>query len=52
MAYVRKGISAKKSLEEIVKVDALPGFPDHVSSGQVLTLANTLTAAYEELTGK
>ena len=51
MDYVRKGISAKKSLEEIVKVDALPGFPDHVSNGQVLTLTGVLTAAYEEQTG-
>ena len=28
----------------------LPGFTDYVSNGQVLTLAGTLTAAYEELT--
>lgn len=33
-------------------MDAIPGFPDHVSSGQVLTLAGVLTAAYEEQTGK
>jgi glyoxylase-like metal-dependent hydrolase (beta-lactamase superfamily II) len=52
MDHVRKGISAKKSLEEILKVEAIPGFPDHVSSGQVLTLAGVLTAAYEEQTGK
>ena len=52
MDHVKKGISAKKSLEEILKVEAIPGFPDHVSSGQVLTLAGVLTAAYEEQTGK
>jgi cyclase len=52
MDHVKKGISAKKSLEEILKMDAVPGFPDHVSSGQVLTLAGVLTAAYEEQTGK
>lgn len=52
MDHVKKGISAKKSMEEILKVEAIPGFPDHVSSGQVLTLAGVLTAAYEEQTGK
>jgi glyoxylase-like metal-dependent hydrolase (beta-lactamase superfamily II) len=50
--YVQKGIKAKQPQEAIVKAESLPGFADHVSSGQVLTLANTLTAAYEELTGK
>jgi len=52
MDYVKKGIAAKKSQEEIVKAEALPGFPDHVSLGTVLTLNGTLTAAYEEQTGK
>ena len=30
----------------------LPGFTDYASNGTVLTLANTLTAAYEEVAGK
>jgi glyoxylase-like metal-dependent hydrolase (beta-lactamase superfamily II) len=48
----QKGIKAKQPLEEIVKAEAIPGFPDHASQGQVLTIAGVLTAAYEELTGK
>ena len=51
MDHVQKGISAKKSLEEILKIEAIPGFPDHVSSGQVLTLAGVLTAAYKSRRG-
>jgi cyclase len=52
LAHAQKGIRAKQSQEAIVKVDALPGFTDYASSGTVLTLAGTLTAAYEELGGK
>ncbi len=45
--YVQKGIAAGKSMEEIVKVTEVPGFPQHegVPTG-------TLTMAYEELTAK
>ena len=50
--HVQKAITAKKSLEEIVKIDAIPGFPDHVSQGQVLTITGILTAAYEELSAR
>ena len=50
MDYVQKGIRDKKSLEEITKIEALPGFAEHVGSGQVLTLTGVLTAAYEEQT--
>ena len=50
--HVQKGLRAKQTKEQIIGIEALPGFPDHVSSGQVLTLAGTLTAAYEELEGK
>ena len=50
LEHVQKGIKAKQSQDEITKIEALPGFTDHVSNGQVLTLAGTLTAAYEELT--
>ena len=52
LEHVQKGLKAKQSQDEIVKVESLPGFTDYVSNGTVLTLANTLTAAYEELTGK
>ena len=47
--YVRKGIADKKAQADIVSAAALPGFEQYQSSGQILTLANTLTAAYEEL---
>jgi cyclase len=50
--HTRKGIKARQSQDQIVKIDVLPGFPDHASSGQILTLNGVLTAAYEELTGK
>jgi glyoxylase-like metal-dependent hydrolase (beta-lactamase superfamily II) len=50
--FVQKGIKAKQPMEQIVKAESLPGFTDYVSNGTVLTLAGTLTAAYEELSGK
>jgi hypothetical protein len=50
--HVQKGIKAGRSQDEITKIAELPGFTEHISSGQVLTLAGTLTAAYEELTKK
>jgi cyclase len=50
--HVHKGLRAKQTKEQIVGIETLPGFADHVSSGQVLTLAGTLTAAYDELGGK
>ena len=49
LSYVRKGIAEKKAQADIVSLAALPGFEPYQSSGQILTLANTLTAAYEEL---
>jgi cyclase len=50
--HVQKGLKAKQSQDEIVKIDSLPGFTNYVSNGAVLTLAGTLTAAYEEVAGK
>ena len=52
LEFARKGIKAGQTKEQITGAQALPGFPDHVSSGQVLTLAGVLTSAYEELGGK
>ena len=49
LQFVRKGIAAKQSKEEIAKAQELPGFPEHVSNGTVLTLASTLNSAYDEL---
>ncbi len=49
---VQKGVKAKKSKEEIVKTTEVAGFPDHVSSGQVLTLAGILASVYDEITAK
>jgi hypothetical protein len=45
--YVQKGISAGKSMDEIVKVAQLPGFPQHEGAP-----TGTLQMAYEELTAK
>jgi cyclase len=52
LEHVQKGIKAGQSQEQITGIEALPKFEDHASSGQILTLKNTLTAAYEELTAK
>jgi hypothetical protein len=52
LTHVQKGIKAGQSQDEITKIAKLPGFTDYVSNGQVLTLAGTLTAAYEELAKK
>jgi hypothetical protein len=49
---VQKGVKAGQSQEQIVGIESLPKFEDYGSSGQVLTLKGTLTAAYEELTSK
>jgi cyclase len=48
----KKGIRANQSLEEITKITALPGFEDYASSPPRMTLANSLTVAYQELTNK
>jgi len=48
----QKAVKAKQSKDELVKATAVPGFPDHVSSGQVLTLAGILGSVYDELTAK
>jgi glyoxylase-like metal-dependent hydrolase (beta-lactamase superfamily II) len=50
LQYVRKGIAAKQSKEEIAKASELPGFGEHASSGTVLNLAGVLNSAYDELT--
>jgi len=49
---VQKGVKAKKSKEEIVKTTEVSGFTEHVSSGQVLTLAGILGSVYDEITTK
>lgn len=45
--YVQKGVAAGKPVEEITKVAALAGFPDHEGAP-----AGTLQMAFEELTSK
>lgn len=52
LTHVRKGISEGKAQADIVSLVALPGFEQFQGSGQILTLAGVLTAAYEELTVK
>jgi glyoxylase-like metal-dependent hydrolase (beta-lactamase superfamily II) len=49
LAYVQKGMKSGQTKEQITSAKELPGFPDHASSGQVLTLTGVLTSAYEEL---
>jgi cyclase len=50
--HVQKGVKAGQSQEQIVGIESLPKFEDYASSGQVLNLKGTLTAAYEELSSK
>ena len=50
--FTQKAIKSGQSLEQLTKTEALPGFTDHASSGQILTLSGVLTAAHEELSGK
>jgi cyclase len=52
LEHVQKGIKAGQSQDQIVGIETLPKFEDHASSGQILTLKNTLTAAYEEVASK
>jgi cyclase len=52
LTYVRQGISAGRSKEEIAKLDALKGFETYQGAGAVLSLAGVLGVAYDELTSK
>jgi glyoxylase-like metal-dependent hydrolase (beta-lactamase superfamily II) len=49
---VEKAVKAKTSKEELVKTAEIPGFPDHGSSGQILTTAGILGSVYDEVTAK
>jgi glyoxylase-like metal-dependent hydrolase (beta-lactamase superfamily II) len=49
---VQKAVTAKQSKEELAKTAEIPGFPDHASSGQVLTIAGILGSVYDEITAK
>jgi glyoxylase-like metal-dependent hydrolase (beta-lactamase superfamily II) len=49
---VQKAVKAKQSKEELAKTTEIAGFPDHASSGQVLTLAGILGSVYDEITAK
>jgi glyoxylase-like metal-dependent hydrolase (beta-lactamase superfamily II) len=50
--HVRKGISAGRSKDEIVKLAALPKFEDYMEAPPRLTLGGVLGVAYDELTAK
>jgi cyclase len=47
---VEKAVKAKQSREDLVKMTEIPGFPDHVSNGQVLSAAGILGSVYDEIT--
>jgi glyoxylase-like metal-dependent hydrolase (beta-lactamase superfamily II) len=49
---VQKAVKAKQSKDELAKTSEVAGFPDHASSGQVLTLAGILGSVYDEVTAK
>jgi glyoxylase-like metal-dependent hydrolase (beta-lactamase superfamily II) len=49
---VQKAVKAKQSKDELLKTPEVQGFPEHASSGQVLTLAGILGSVYDEITAK
>lgn len=49
---VQKAVKAKQPKDELVKTTEISGFPDHASSGQVLTVAGILGSVYDEMTAK
>ena len=49
---VQKGVRARQSKEELQKTAEIPGFPEHASSGQILTVAGILGSVYDEITAK
>ena len=49
---VQKAVKAKQSKDELVKATEVPGFSEHASSGQVLTLAGILGSVYDEITNR
>jgi cyclase len=48
----QKAVKAGQSKEELQKTTEIPGFPDHASNGQVLTVAGILGSVYDEITAK
>jgi cyclase len=52
LTHVRQAIATGRSKEDVVKLDALPGFETYQSSGTILTLSGVLGVAYDELTAK
>jgi cyclase len=49
LTHVRGAIAKKQTRDEIVKLEALPGFESFASSGTTLSLAGVLGNAYDEL---
>lgn len=52
LAYARTGLAAGKSLDELVAVTHLPGFPDHVNPDWPASLPNAIRAAATEVEGR
>ena len=49
LTHVRGAIAKKQTRDEIVKLEALPGFETYAGSGTILSLAGVLGNAYDEL---
>jgi cyclase len=49
---VRKGLAAGQTKDEVTKIGAIPGFPDHAEMGNILRLSANLDVAYDELTDR
>ena len=52
LAATRKGLAAGKSAAEIAQAGSLPGFPDHVSVSDNLSLKANIDVAVEELSSQ
>jgi glyoxylase-like metal-dependent hydrolase (beta-lactamase superfamily II) len=50
LTHVRGAVAKKQTRDEIVKLEALPGFETYAGSGAILSLAGVLGNAYDELT--
>lgn len=50
--HAQKAVTAGQPVEELVKLTELPGFTDYTGNSARMSLANSLTMAYQELTAR
>lgn len=50
VTFVRQGLAAGQSLEELTRTEELPGFPEHVIPGRESAIPRAIRSVYAELT--